>query len=82
MPLIDLKVSQRCMDTKPVHDSNCGPRCNYLIHRYLINKHSKFLQRMCMPAPAVGALPFAFLTAILSYYHILISNLKVPCKPF
>ena len=24
-----------------------------------------------MPAPAVGALPFAFLTAILSYYHIL-----------
>ena len=36
-----------------------------------INKHSKFLQRMCMPAPAVGALPFAFLTAILSYYKIL-----------
>ena len=36
-----------------------------------INKHSQFLQRMCMPAPAVGALPFAFLTAILSYYKIL-----------
>ncbi|MCI6406868.1 sodium/glutamate symporter [Veillonella caviae] len=36
-----------------------------------INKHSKVLQRLCMPAPAVGALPFAFLTAILSYYKIL-----------
>ena len=59
------------MDTKPVHDSNCGPRCNYLIIGTWINKHSKFLQRMCMPAPAVGALPFAFLTAILSYYKIL-----------
>ncbi len=35
-----------------------------------IKKHSPFLQRVSMPAPAVGGLPFAFLCAFLSYYKI------------
>ena len=36
-----------------------------------INKHSQFLQRMCMPAPAVRGPSICILTAILSYYKIL-----------
>ena len=35
-----------------------------------IKKHSSFLQRVSMPAPAVGGLPFAFLCAFLSYYKV------------
>ena len=36
-----------------------------------IKKHSKFLQKVCMPAPAIGGLPFAFICAFLAYYKIL-----------
>lgn len=36
-----------------------------------IKKHSPFLQRVSMPAPAVGGLPFAFICAFLAYGKIL-----------
>lgn len=36
-----------------------------------IKKHSSFLQKVCMPAPAIGGLPFAFICAFLSYYKII-----------
>ncbi len=71
MPLIDLKLVNDVWTLNLSMIQTVGLAVITLFIGTWINKHSKFLQRMCMPAPAVGALPFAFLTAILSYYHIL-----------
>ena len=74
MPLIDLKLVNDVWTLDLSNIQTVGLAVITLFIGTWINKHSKLLQRMCMPAPAVGALPFAFLTAILSYYHIL--NIK------
>jgi len=71
MPLIDLALVNDVWTLKLSMIQTVGLAVITLFIGTWINKHSKFLQRMCMPAPAVGALPFAFLTAILSYYKIL-----------
>ena len=71
MPLIDLALVNNVWTLKLSMIQTVGLAVITLFIGTWINKHSKFLQRMCMPAPAVGALPFAFLTAILSYYKIL-----------
>ena len=71
MPLIDLKLVNDVWTLNLSMIQTVGLAVITLFIGTWINKHSKFLQRMCMPAPAVGALPFAFLTAILSYYKIL-----------
>ena len=71
MPLIDLALVNNVWTLKLSMIQTVGLAVITLFIGTWINKHSQFLQRMCMPAPAVGALPFAFLTAILSYYKIL-----------
>ena len=65
MPLIDLALVNNVWTLKLSMIQTVGLAVITLFIGTWINKHSKFLQRMCMPAPAVGALPFAFLTAIL-----------------
>lgn len=71
MGLIDLKLVNDVWTLKLSMIQTVGLAVITLFIGMWINKHSKVLQRLCMPAPAVGALPFAFLTAILSYYKIL-----------
>ncbi|ETS93141.1 MULTISPECIES: sodium/glutamate symporter [Veillonella] len=71
MPLIDLKLVNDVWTLNLSMYQTVGLAIITLFIGTWINKHSRILQRMCMPAPAVGALPFAFLTAILSYYKIL-----------
>ena len=63
MPLIDLKLVNDVWTLNLSMIQTVGLAVITLFIGTWINKHSKFLQRMCMPAPAVGALPFAFLTA-------------------
>mgnify|MGYP002573694701 CR=1 FL=1 len=63
MPLIDLALVNNVWTLKLSMIQTVGLAVITLFIGTWINKHSKFLQRMCMPAPAVGALPFAFLTA-------------------
>ena len=71
MGLIDLKLVNDVWTLKLSMIQTVGLAVITLFIGMWINKHSKVLQRLCMPAPAVGALPFAFFTAILSYYKIL-----------
>ena len=59
MPLIDLKLVNDVWTLNLSMIQTVGLAVITLFIGTWINKHSKFLQRMCMPAPAVGALPFA-----------------------
>ena len=67
MPLIDLALVNDVWTLKLSMIQTVGLAVITLFIGTWINKHSKFLQRMCMPAPAVGALPFAFLRTTLGH---------------
>ena len=70
MPLIDLALVNNVWTLKLSMIQTVGLAVITLFIGTWINKHSQFLQRMCMPAPAVGALPFAFFNCysfLLSY---------------
>ena len=70
MSLIDLKLVDGVWALKLSMIQTVGLAVITLFIGTWINKHSKTLQRLCMPAPAVGGLPFAFIAAALSYYKI------------
>ncbi len=70
MSLIDLKLVDGVWTLNLSMIQTVGLAVITLFIGTWINKHSKILQRLCMPAPAVGGLPFAFLAAFLSYFKI------------
>lgn len=47
-----------------------------------IKGRSAFLQRVCMPSPAIGGLPCAFICSILSYYKIVNVTFDVTLQSF
>ena len=71
MPLIDLSLVDGVWNLKLSMIQTVGLAVITLFIGTWINKHAKILQRLCIPAPAVGALPFAFINAALSYFKII-----------
>ena len=71
MPLIDLSLVDGVWNLKFSMIQTVGLAVITLFIGTWINKHAKILQRLCIPAPAVGALPFAFINAALSYFKII-----------
>jgi len=47
-----------------------------------VKKHSALLQRVCMPAPAIGGLPFAFILAYLNFSKILVVSFDSSLQNF
>ena len=72
MPLIDLALVNNVWTLKLSMIQTVGLAVITLFIGTWINKHSQFLQRMCMPAPAVGALPFC----IFNCYSFLLQDFK------
>lgn len=82
MPLIDLKLVNDVWTLNLSMIQTVGLAVITLFIGTWVNKHSKLLQRLCVPAPAVGGLPFAFIMAFLSYNKILTVNFEGTLQSF
>lgn len=71
MPLIDLSTVNGVLTLKLSMIQTVALAIVTLYIGTWINKHFTILQRLCIPAPALGALPFAFINAFLAYFKIL-----------
>ena len=71
MPLIDLSMVNGVWTLKLSMIQTVGLAIITLFIGTWINKHAKILQKLCIPAPAIGALPFAFINAFLAYFKII-----------
>ena len=71
MPLIDLSMVNGVWTLKLSIIQTVGLAIITLFIGTWINKHAKILQKLCIPAPAIGALPFAFINAFLAYFKII-----------
>lgn len=82
MPLIDLKLANGVWILKLSMIQTVALAIITLYIGEFIKKHSSFLQRVCMPAPAIGGLPFAFILAFLNYNKILVVNFDSSLQSF
>lgn len=71
MPLIDLSTVNGILTLKLSMIQTVALAIVTLYIGTWINKHFTVLQKLCIPAPALGALPFAFVNAFLSYFKII-----------
>lgn len=71
MPLIDLSTVNGVLTLKLSMIQTVALAIVTLYIGTWINKHFTVLQRLCIPAPALGALPFAFINAFLAYFKII-----------
>lgn len=71
MPLIDLSTVNGVLTLKLSMIQTVALAIVTLYIGTWINKHFTILQRLCIPAPALGALPFAFINAFLAYFKII-----------
>lgn len=82
MPLIDLKLVDGIYMLKLSMIQTVALAIVTLYIGEYIKAHSNFLQRVCMPSPAIGGLPFALILAYFNYSKILVVTFEGQLQSF